>query len=126
MAFADQFTMSVTVRQKGLQNLARNTGSLLDRVMRKSAEDVAGRMKQRIVMVGFVDTGATLNSIEVKRDQSRHLHYTIGPRTHYAIYGEFGTRFMAARPFARPALKDMEPRILAAVRAAILKEGGQV
>lgn len=121
MAFADDLNARIVYRDRGLKKLTA-TGGLLrlsDKVLRKGALDVERRMKQRVVAVGFVDTGATLNSVQIKKDRSRQNHYSIGPRTHYAIYGEFGTRYMPARPFAVPALNDVRPGVLRALKRAI-------
>lgn len=49
------------------------------------------------------DTGILKSSIKVKHfvDQLSSIVYTT---TEYAIYQEFGTRFMRGKPFMRPAL----------------------
>ena len=60
-----------------------------------------------------------VNSVTVKRKD--RLERAIGPTTEYAIYGEFGTTRMRARPFAAPALKDVQPHAEKAMLAAILK-----
>lgn len=53
-------------------------------------------------------TGATKRSI---RGETRDggFTYAEGPTTHYAPYVEFGTRFMDAQPFVRPAFKQQVP-----------------
>lgn len=53
-------------------------------------------------------TGTTKRSI---RGETRDggFTYAEGPSTHYAPYVEFGTRFMDAQPFVRPAFKQQVP-----------------
>lgn len=36
----------------------------------------------------------------------------VGPTTHYAMYLEYGTRYMAAQPFALPAYNKQKPIFL--------------
>ena len=54
-----------------------------------------------------VDTGALKASIEAERISRRR--WEVGPSVeiHYAGYQEFGTRFMPAQPYMRPALDDV-------------------
>jgi HK97 gp10 family phage protein len=52
-----------------------------------------------------VDTGLLRSSINWRLGvDGRGVYATIGTSTHYAPYVEFGTRYMAAQPFLRPAL----------------------
>lgn len=53
-----------------------------------------------------VDTGRLRSSIthSVERD-GRGLVGFVGTNVEYAIYVEFGTRYMRAQPFLRPALR---------------------
>lgn len=52
-----------------------------------------------------VDTGRLRSSINgrLARD-SQGVVGIVGTNVHYAIFQEFGTRYMAAQPFLRPAL----------------------
>lgn len=50
------------------------------------------------------DTGALLNSISHKVDVEQTVFVRIGSDKKYAIWLELGTRYMAPRPFLRPAL----------------------
>ena len=109
----------VRTKKNAIPKLAKNTERLVEQVLDVAALQVVGRMQHHIVRVGFVDTGATLNSVTDKRKD--RLERAIGPTTEYAIYGEFGTTRMRARPFAAPALKDVQPHAEKAMLAAILK-----
>lgn len=52
-----------------------------------------------------VDTGRLRQSIGVQKVGEGH--YRVGTNVEYAPYLEFGTRRMAARPFMRPALEQL-------------------
>lgn len=55
-----------------------------------------------------VDTGHLRNSIGVQKIGEGA--YRVGTDVKYALYLEFGTRRMAARPFMRPALEAVRAR----------------
>jgi HK97 gp10 family phage protein len=112
-------TASIKTKKNALPKLARSIERILEDVLDVAAMQTVNRMQHHIVRVGFVDTGATLNSVTVKRKE--RLLRAIGPTTHYAVYGEFGTTRMRARPFAAPALKDVRPQAEKAMGAAIVK-----
>lgn len=63
------------------------------------------------------DTGRLASSIEF--DQIGPLTATVGSRLAYAVYLEYGTRKMAARPFFRPAVERMRGEFVARLEAAI-------
>jgi len=52
-----------------------------------------------------VRTGRLRDSISSKVDKVRQ-EAVIGPNVEYAIYQEFGTKYMKAQPYMRPALED--------------------
>ena len=112
-------TASITTKKNALPKLARSTERILEDVLDVVALQCVDRMQHHIIRVDFIDTGATLNSVTVKRKE--RLERAIGPTTHYAIYGEFGTTRMKKRPFAAPALKDVKPMAEKALDAAIIK-----
>lgn len=51
-----------------------------------------------------VDTSRLRGSISSKPEDIRQV--VIGPNVDYAIYQEFGTKYMKAQPYMRPALED--------------------
>lgn len=53
-----------------------------------------------------VDTGTLRRSIHTVISE-RGMRAVVGPSVAYAIFVEFGTRFMAARPYTRPAAARM-------------------
>lgn len=52
-----------------------------------------------------VDRGDLVKSIQARKIGDGH--YRVGVREPYAIFLEFGTRKMAARPFVRPAVEKV-------------------
>ena len=112
-------TASIKTKKNALPKLARSIERILEDVLDVAAMQTVNRMQHHIIRVDFIDTGATLNSVTVKRKE--RLERAIGPTTHYAIYGEFGTTRMRARPFAAPALKDVKPHAEKAMGEAIVK-----
>ncbi|MCH8968044.1 MAG: hypothetical protein IIA66_02870 [Planctomycetes bacterium] len=62
-------------------------------------------------------TGALIRSITVAFD-SDGLGALVGPTAPYAIYLEFGTMNMPARPFLLPAFSRMEDQIVKQITVA--------
>lgn len=67
----------------------------------------------------MTDTGRLANSIEF--DRIGNLTATVGSRLAYAVYLEYGTSQMAARPFFRPAVERMRAKFERRLEAAIRK-----
>ena len=69
-----------------------------------------------IVQQNIIDTGNLLNSIshEVDGETAR-----VGTAVEYAVYQEYGTRFMAARPWLRPAVDEHHAEIRKAFADAL-------
>jgi HK97 gp10 family phage protein len=66
------------------------------------------------------DTGRLANSIEFDKSVfGGNLTATVGSRLAYALYLEYGTSRMSARPFFRPAVERMQPKFVADLEAAI-------
>jgi HK97 gp10 family phage protein len=63
------------------------------------------QVHRRAVQLCPVDVGRLQSSITWRlATDSRGLLGVVGTKTEYAPYVEFGTRYMAAQPFLRPAL----------------------
>lgn len=115
----------------GLATLSRDAERLLEQVVHKAALDVEREMKRLIVERDFVDTRATVNSVQVERGTDR-LERDIGPTTEYAIYGELGYHqthawgkrlaqaiYHPGLHFARDALQSVRASFVAAIEAAL-------
>jgi len=60
-----------------------------------------------------------LRSTIVFRAFERPLMFWFGATAPYASFVEFGTRFMAPRPYLRPALDAYLPRLMAAIKNGV-------
>lgn len=105
--------MSVSISLKGdrelLKKLQKNA-SLVDvkRVVKNNGAAMQQKMQRNATPEGAFkkgySKGGTQASIGIElRDNG--LTAAVGPTTEYAPYVEFGTRFMDAEPFVRPALE---------------------
>ena len=85
-----------------------------------AARNVEKGGKERIAAWPAIDTAATVNSIEAKPAggfiKGENIEWRVGPVTEYAVFIEFGTWKMRARPFMIPALEDESPRIEKAIK----------
>jgi len=114
-------SMDISTRIDGLDELFRVLGQL-------SGEELRQAQRQGLYAGAFVveteakvnapvDTGFLRNSITV--DDVTDTEAVIAPHTEYAIYPEFGTIHMAARPYLRPALLEHQDEVREAIRAVL-------
>lgn len=98
------------IKFKGLDKLQKK---LKKNVEMKAVKDIVkfhgGQLSERMKVQtqqsfkkGY-STGDTASSINVEITDGG-LEARVGPTTNYAEYVEYGTRFMEAEPFVRPAL----------------------
>ena len=104
------------IKFKGLDKLQKK---LKKNVEMKAVKDVVkfhgGQLKERMrdqakqsFNKGY-STGDTMNSINVEITDGG-LEARVGPTTNYTEYVEYGTRFMEAEPFVRPALDSQKDK----------------
>ena len=115
--FMPEFNMDMQVSVQLPQNW-NELGSKIRMVTEIAARHVEGNSKVRIAEWPAVDTGATMNSINARPDDTdaNGLSWKIGPSTEYAPFIEYGTVYMRARPFMTPALEQESPRFVEALR----------
>lgn len=95
---------------KTIKNLefARKTvkkhGALLQKKMKQNATP-------GVIFVKGYSTGETKRSIELDIENGG-LTAVVAPNTEYSPYVEFGTRFMEAEPFVKPALNAVKDGFL--------------
>lgn len=77
-----------------------------------------GAVKVKIRDLNIVDTGNLMNSIShnVMTETVR-----IGTNVEYAVYHEFGTKLMAARPFLRPTIEEEKPEFRSIIKYHLQK-----
>ena len=120
----------------GLGSLIEDARRLCEDVMESSARAVERQMKINIIARDYVDTRATVNSVQV--EQPGPLTRDIGPTTEYAILGEGGwvqTHVYGRRlkepihhpglHFARDALNSVRGFVERAMQDAFAKLGGK-
>lgn len=96
------------LKRKGNLNaiarVVRSHGSKLHRTMQRKADFTKGYAQ-----------GTTKKSILLSMEDS-DLTAIVYPTTEYSPYLEYGTRFMDAQPFVRPALDEVAPRFQSDIR----------
>jgi HK97 gp10 family phage protein len=98
----------------------------LPEIVMTAAEVIEAEIRQRAP----VDTGALVRSLDSKADRRKGAASATvqmersGPdgTEHYAIFQEFGTSKMAARPFFRPGVEAAAPKVQELVSAQILAQ----
>ena len=99
-----QAKLKKNVTMDAVKTVVQHNGEQLDNNMVRQA--VFGRYAEhptttgdtaRSIMLSLADGGFTAK---------------VGPGTDYAVYVEYGTRFMAAQPFIKPAFEVVKPKFL--------------
>lgn len=90
-----------------LEKRLKDNVSLNDvkRVVRKNGSELQKKMQEKADFTRGYQTGTTKRSIGLEIKDGG-LTADSGPETEYAPYLEYGTRFMEAQPFVRPALNE--------------------
>lgn len=81
-----------------VKRVVRHHGAALQQNMQEKAEFTRG-----------YQTGATKRSIGLEMKDSGFTA-SVGPETEYSPYLEYGTRFMEAQPFVKPAYRDQKEK----------------
>lgn len=102
------------VAMNKLPKIAASMRTKADLIVTKTALDLEAQWKTRVP----VDTGTLKNSVQATR--VGHAHWRVLVGAHYGIYVNYGTRFMAARPFYEPGIAAVRPQFMAAMKAIAL------
>ena len=97
------------VKINGLEDLIKKLGEMKAKtsvklIVKQNGAALQSKMERNAVFVKGYSTGQTKRSIPVGagfRDDGMTAY--AGPTTDYAPYLEYGTRFMSAQPFVKPA-----------------------
>lgn len=95
-------------------NFPRIKAGMVDQaeaITEKAAMDMVAGMMVRVP----VDTGFLKNSIQAQKVGNAHWRVTVG--ADYGLYVEFGTRFTQAQPYFYPAIAEVSPAFLQAMRS---------
>lgn len=79
------------------------------RVVRHNGADLQTLMKSKADFKMGYATGETKRSIGLEIKNSG-FDAEVGPETEYSPYPEYGTRFMSAQPFVRPAFNEQKEK----------------
>ena len=93
-----QKALKENVTLDDVKRVVKHHGSELQRNMQGKADFKKG-----------YQTGTTKRSIGLEIKDSG-LTAEVGPETDYSPYVEYGTRFMEAQPFVRPAFEEQKPK----------------
>ena len=91
-----QKALKENVTLDDVKKVVKHNGSELQRKMQQNADFAKG-----------YQTGTTKRSIGLEL-QDGGFTAKVAPETEYSPYLEYGTRFMEAQPFVKPALEEQE------------------
>ena len=105
---------------EGLDDLEANIDRILANIgnVRQTVRWAGSRVQQEAMKTVPVDTG------ELKRSIGLHLEdggltAVVEATKEYAGYVEYGTRFMAAQPYMRPAAEQIAPLFVRQIQEAL-------
>lgn len=98
------------IKIDGLEELekklkANATLNDVKRVVRQNGTELQKKIQAKADFKKGYQTGTTKRSVGLEIKDSG-LTADSGPETEYSPYVEYGTRFMEAQPFVRPALEE--------------------
>ena len=101
------------IKVQGMDKLVKKLGQngSLDAV-RQVVRSNGGQLQNRMMRKSPVDTGNMRRSVHMEMQDSG-MTAVVGPTAEYAPYVEYGTRFMSAQPFVRPALEEQKAQFVA-------------
>lgn len=116
------FTISMKWDEAGLARLRSKLESLSDLSGVNSVVAANGSRLQRLAMANApVRSGHLRRSIELLIEDGG-LTSVVKPGMEYAAYVEYGTRFMAAQPYLRPAFNQVKPEFIADLEKVVWKK----
>ena len=102
------------IKWEGLEELQKKlrdnvTMNDVKRVVRKNGADLQQKIQEKAEFTQGYQTGQTKRSVDLVI-QDGGFTADSGPTTEYSPYLEYGTRFMEAQPFVRPALEEQSKK----------------
>jgi HK97 gp10 family phage protein len=112
-ASADDEMSSVTIKitHNRLPQIAAKLPQLVSQIVKKAAFDIESNAKAVVP----IKTGNLKNSIQAHMTGSTSAEVATG--VEYAIYVEFGTRKMSARPYLTPAAEKVRSSFIQALQS---------
>ena len=115
--------MGVFLRVQGmdkLQKALKDNCDLSDvkKVVKNNGSQLQRRMKREAVFIHGYSLGTTKRSIGLELADSGFTAI-VAPHTEYAAYVEYGTRFMEAQPFVRPAFDVQKAKFISDLKKLV-------
>lgn len=101
------------MRANQLGRIANGMQGKADAIAAKAAQDIVAGAQGRAP----VDTGTLKNSIQASSSGPGRWRVVVG--ADYGVYVNYGTRFMAARPFFTESIAQVRPQFIAAMRQVL-------
>ena len=87
-------------------------------VVRKNGADLQRNIKKKAEFKQGYQTGQTRRSVNLELKDNGFTAES-GPTTEYAPYLEYGTRFMEAQPFVKPAYEKQREKFLSDMKELV-------
>lgn len=110
------FALEVNTRrlQKFPDEVRKRVRRLIQTATLEIQEATLGNIRDKDI----IDTGALMNSVQGRTTLDGMMGF-VEVGVYYAVYHEYGTVKMAARPFLGPAVEFVGPSFIQAVRQAV-------
>lgn len=111
--------MKAQLEYKGIDSLVAHlqTAAKME-VVKAVIKSNTAEMNEKMQRGAPVDTGYLRRSINMKLIDGGYAG-VVGPTANYAPYLEYGTRYMSARPFVRPAFNYQKVKFMAEMKALV-------
>jgi len=106
-------TIDASIVQNAFPAILAGLEAKADMIVAKAAMDIQAHAQGRAP----VDTGTLKNSIQATRTGIASWRVVVG--ADYGLYVEYGTRFMGAQPYFRPAIQAVRPQFIAALKGLV-------
>lgn len=98
------------IKWEGLEDLQKKlrenaSMNLVKKTVQQNGQELRSKIQEKAEFTKGYQTGQTKRSVNLEIKDGGFTAES-GPTTEYAEYVEYGTRFMDAQPFVRPALEE--------------------
>ena len=98
------------IKWEGLEDLQKKlrenvSMNLVKKTVQQNGQELRSKIQEKAEFTKGYQTGQTKRSVTLDIKDGGFTAES-GPTTKYAEYVEYGTRFMDAQPFVRPALEE--------------------
>ena len=102
------------IKWEGLEDLQKKlrenvSMNLVKKTVQQNGQELRSKIQEKAEFTKGYQTGQTKRSVNLEIKDGGFTAES-GPTTEYSPYVEYGTRFMDAQPFVRPALEEQAPK----------------